>query len=702
MLINSTAADSSKPGTRPDRDKATGDGMDLYALEQLLSDVEQQPEWRSDADKAAAYYDNKQLSAGRLQELADSGEPPTIVNLMSGAINGVLGQEAKTRLDWRAEADSDQFQDVADVLNDRLQEAKRESKADQSISDAYKGQCVPGIGWVEVSRNPDPLAYPYRAMPVHRNEVWWDWRCNLMFFNETSKWVLRQKWVDLDEAESTMPQFRDIFELGCNTGPITDAMASTILRVQSFDSVRQLESVRRQFNRFEEEWLDNSSRRRVRFYDVYYKQPKTVVALVAGSKRVRFNPSNPYHVAMVQRGIAMLVKGPSYVIRHARFAGPFRLFDIELKGRCFPLIPFVGFVDDEFATPYGLAAGMIDPQDEYNERRSRLRWLLKACQVFVDDDALSTKYNNFVDLAKEVMRPDAMFVMNAMRRNPASGLRIEHNGTLAREQVDVMQDAKQLIQEQPRIYSSMLGDAPTGVTSGLAINSLVEQGMIAMGETNDNYRGSRAQVGEAVMEMICEDLARPNMQILLGKGKRARVVVLNTVDQNKMPVNCVEDAPVKLGLGDVPSTAAHKLQQQQHLSQMLQSVGPDPIARAVVMPALIESTDLPNREADAEWMRQQYGSPTGENPQDDPAAQAKMAAQQQAQAMAMEEQKRKLDELTAKAEKLHADAMLSHARVGEIMSRLSNPQPAAAPPAPAEPDPMAHINDALNEAAQPA
>lgn len=692
--------DQAAGGDRPDRDKATGDGMSLYDLERLLSDIQQQPEWRTDADKASAYYDNKQLSAARLQQLQESGEPPTVVNLIAGAINGALGQEARTRLDWKYSADTDAFQDVADVMNVKIQEAKRESKADQAVSDAYKGQLVPGVGWVEVSRSPDPLAYPYRCRAAHRNEVWWDWRANLADFNATAKWVSRQAWVDLDEAEVNMPEFADIFRLGCNTGPITDAMAATILRTDSFD---HLATTRRSFNRFEEEWLDNSARRRVRFYDVYYKQPRQVIALVTGTRRVEFNPSNPIHLAMVQRGLSMLVKGPSYVIRHARFAGPFRLFDIRLKTRVFPLIPFVGFVDDEFATPYGLARGMIDPQDEYNERRSRLRWLLKAAQVFVDSDALDPKFNNFMDLAREVMRPDAMFVLNPTRRN-ANGLQIEHNQALAREQVDVMQDAKQLIQEVPRIYSAMLGDAPTGVTSGAAINSLVDQGMIALGETNDNYRTGRGAVGEALGQLIIEDLSRPNMQVIMGKGKAARVVVLNTFTPEGLPQNQVQDAPVTLGLGDVPNTPAHKLQQQMNLGQTLQATGGDPIARAAILPELIESTDLPNREAIADWMRQQYGVPRPGAPegQEDPAQQQRNAMQNQAAMLQMAEQQKRVEELAAKTEKLHAAAQLDQARVAEIAQRMQQPpqppQPAAMPQPSPDEQHAAAIRDTLAEA----
>lgn len=696
MAYDMTTSSRSEP--RPERDKATGDGMSLVDLERMLADIETQPQWRDKSNLCMAYMDGKQLSGARLAALEATGEPKTVVNLVQRTINGALGNEAKVRLDWNASADSDVFGDVADALNERLHEAQRETWADMHISEAYKSQLGAGIGWVEVSRNPDPLAYPYRAEYIHRNEVWWDWRGRLMDVN-SGRWVCRQRWCDLDEAHNWFPQFKDVFELGCHSGPITDAMMATISRAESFDS---LQETRRTFNRFEEEWLDNSTRRRVRFYDVYYKKPKQVVALISGATRRVFNPRNPIHQALVQRGLGQLVKGSSFEIRRALFAGPFRLFDTATKLRRFPLIPFWCYRDDEDATPYGLIHGMIDPQDEYNERRSRLRWLLRAAQVFVDDDALNQEFNTFKDLALEVMRPDGFFVLNAERKN-AQGIRVERNLQLAQEQIEVMQDAKQLIQDVPGLYSALLGSGADGVKSGVALDSLVEQSITSLGETNDNYRYGRRGVGEALSDLIVEDMTTPELQVRVGTGRKQRVVVLNTFDQDGLPVNQVDEAPVRIALADIPSTASHRQRQQQTIMTGLQGVGDDPIARAVLVPAFIESTDLENREHYAKWARQKYGVP---EPGGDPNAIDQ--AEQQANALAQQTQELQLRGAAADVAKKEGDAAVAQAKAEQIgaqaqgqdlTNKLTVAQ-ATQPPQPTEDD---LIQQALAEAdAQPA
>lgn len=628
-------------------------GMPLHELERVLSDVENEPQWRESANKCADYYDHKQASADWIDRTNKTGEPLTIINLIQRTINGALGQEAKTRLNWKAEADSEVFADWSAVLNEKLHETQREAGSDMAISEAYSSMLRTGIGWVEVSRHPDPLAFPYRLTPLHRNDVFWDWRARNPDKSD-ARWMLRQRWVDLEEALAAMPQFRDLLEMGCHTGPITDAMARQMLTSRgNFESIY---ATRKAFTRTEEEWLDNSVRKRVRFYSVYYKQFRPEVAMVSGTKRIKFNPKNPIHAALVQSGGAKLITGPSYVMRHAMFAGPYRLFDTELKGRRFPLVPFVCYSADDDRSPYGLVHGMIEPQDEFNRRRSRLRWMLEAKQVFVDNDALDAKYNTLKTLAAEVMRPDALFVLNKNRTNPV-GLRIDQNMQLSSEQARMMDDSKVMIQDQPGLFSPQFGSNSIGASSGVALNSLMEQSVGSLGETSDNYRTSRKIVGELVCDLIAEDFMDAEMKIEVGSGKRRRVVVLNTFTPEGLPLNHVEDSSVKIGLGDVPTTASFKAMQQTFLSNAINSVGNDPVARAVLIPALLESGDLEHRKEYAAWMRKQAGVPDPEAmDEQDPAQEQAMQAQQQQMELTQRAAIAKIvrDEMAAEREKAQA------------------------------------------------
>ncbi|MDR1276512.1 MAG: hypothetical protein LBL72_09070 [Candidatus Accumulibacter sp.] len=134
-----------------------------------------QPAWRREADRCADYYDGNQIDAATARQLEERGLGPLVANGIKPVVNALLGNEAKTRMDWRVRADDDAHTEIAEALSSHIAEVERETRADQAISEAYAWQIKAGLGFVEVGRNPDVLGYPYRVEAVHRREIWWDW-----------------------------------------------------------------------------------------------------------------------------------------------------------------------------------------------------------------------------------------------------------------------------------------------------------------------------------------------------------------------------------------------------------------------------------------------------------------------------------------------------------------------------------------------
>ena len=580
------------------------DGFSLFALEQLIKDCDGQPDWRPRADISHAYYDFKQLSPEKqLRIRVDMGIDPRQTNLIHGVVNGVLGQEARARTDVNLSADDESMADVSDVLSGCMKEAQRETNADMAVSNGYAGQVKGGIGWVEVSRCMDPLDYPYRVEDRHRNEIYYDWRSTDLGL-KTGRWQVRVRWEDLDEAEAMMPQFKDILRSAVNGWNLTGIPDDlTGVMYSAYNNQRRTTITR-------DQWLD-STRKRIKFYEVWYRVPAEVVVIQFGpTRRVQFDPNNPIHQLAVQRGRVKLSKSITRQIRMALFAGPHRLIDVPTTKRRFPYIPFFAFRDDVDRSPYGLIEGMISPQDEYNERRQMINWMLKARQIQVDSDALDVKYNNLSEMADTVNRPDFMAVLDPNRKNK-DALKIGNDLTLQKEQIEVMNDAKELIQEVPRVYGTQLGNAPAGVTSGVAINSLTEQGTVAMGELNDNYRFARRAVFENLLDLIVEDHLDAELQVAIGNGANRRIVVLNSWDKEKNePINRVKDAPVKVGLGEVPNSPAFRAQEQQNLTTIIQALQGDQQALAVLTPMYIEGSTMVGREQAADDLRRMKGLPT--------------------------------------------------------------------------------------------
>lgn len=648
------------------RDFAAAGKFSMYALTRMLRDCHEQPNWRLRAKVCAAYYDGKQLTETQRWNIRQEELEERAINLIRPVINSVLGQEAKSRTDVKVESDDDAHADVAEVISAKVKEAERETSAHMGVSDAYASMVKTGIGWVHVSRNSDPLAYPFRVESVHRDEVWWDWRGQKgPTLLDGCRWLVRKRFIDLDELQAAMPRFSDLLERSVNgwndfltpTGNLLGEPEDSILS-SGFENEQRFNLSVSKYD-----WVD-SARKMCKVYEVWYRVPATVTMLhLSPIKKVPYDAADPRHVEAVARGLVKLSKGITSQVRRALFAGPHRLLDEATTKRNFPYIPFFAFRDDEDKSPYGLIDGMIAPQDEYNERRHRIQWMLKARQVQMDGDALDTAYNTIEDIVSEVMRPDMVAITNQSRMNKGQGVIIKNDLSMQPEQFHVMADSKQLIQDTAGRYASQLGNRPSGVTSGIANSLLIEQGEQAMGEMNDNYAFARRRVFEELVEEILVDYKQERMQVPIGNGKSRRVVVLNSFDDQGMPINQVKDATIKTALAETPSTPAYRQQTQMQLSQIITALGQNPQATAILAPAYIESTSLNNRQQVADDLRRVSGVPVP----GDKEGQAK-AEMQNAQMLAQKQQNEQqaaaalTDEKVASAERHRAAARESNAK----------------------------------------
>lgn len=604
-------------------DPITAKGLSYDQYQRIVEDIRDQPDWRKEADKAADYYDGNQLDAETLAALEEKGMAPLITNLIKPNIDLVLGLEAKTRSDWRVIADGQEFQDVAEALSQRLHEVERETRADRACSDAYAGQVKAGVGWVEVSRESDPFKYRYRVQNVHRREMYWDWLAKEPDLSD-GRYTIRKRWFDYDVVALYFPRHKKVLDAsrGRWDGNWLEIVSEDPELANAFDQQRG--SGMADF-----EW-QNADRQRVCLFEVWYKAPIRADVLKIQDKVIEFDPKNEAHLAAVSMGLVQPQKAVFSQQRLAIWAGPHRLHDGKANTKRPPYVPFWGFREDLTNVPYGLIRNMISPQDEINARRRKLMNLLSSKRIIADSDALDTRVNSFRDVADEVARPDSIIVLNPQRRN-ANSFMLESDLALSNQQYEIMKDAEAGIQNVSGIHNALMG-SDSKATSGLAINSLVEQGTTTLAELSDNYRYSRRMVGEMLVDMIREDMREPT-QIVVGEGKRKRVIQLNVPVQNPETgalevMNDVGRSQVKVALEDVPSTPSYRAQQMTMLTQVIQAMPPE--AQAIMAPAFVELSELPNRQELADQMRQMLGLQTGEEEMD-PEKQQMMQQLQQAE-----------------------------------------------------------------------
>lgn len=636
--------DSSRKTPEELRDEA----LPRETVEQFLYEVRQQPAWRREADRAVDYYDGNQLSPETVERLQDRGQPPLITNLIKPTIDTVLGMEAKTRTDWRVRPEDDNIanDDTAEALSMKLKHAEIESRADRACSDAYAAQLKAGLGFVEVARESDPLKFPYRVKSIHRREIFWDWRAEQYDLSD-ARYQIRRRWLDVESAVAMMPQYASLLRQCVDAWTGFDPLLEQDTQlVQSWEIERdsRMEST---------DWRDMAMRR-VCINEIWYRKwVRGYVMTLANGKTIEVDFDNPRHNEAIASGMVKVKMATFQKIRLAWYVGPHFLYDVPspYKHNNFPYVPFFGYREDLTMVPYGLVRAMVSPQDEVNARKSKMLWSLNSKRVITDSDAVKDHSR----AAKEVGRPDAYVILDANRK-PNSQFRVEPGGELAAQQFQVMQEAKQEIAESSGIHKAMQGQQ-SGASSGLAINSLVEQGLNTLGEINDNFRFARRMVGEMLFTLIQEDLAGRPTNVTIGKGNSQKVVTLNMPAQDPetgeiVIQNDVSKVRAKVVLDDIPSTPTFRMQQLQMLTEITKSLPPN--AQALIIDFVIEATDLAGSQKIADRLRKGLNLPD-DSPEGQQAQQAmqqqQQAIQQQQLALEMQERQAKIEQIKAATQK---------------------------------------------------
>ncbi|MDA5543348.1 portal protein [Yersinia rochesterensis] len=649
-----TATNQPEPAQPVNRDRFT-----LERLMDISSDIDHQPDWRTSANTACAYYDGDQLAPEVVAKLRERGQPLTQHNLIAPTIDGVLGMEAKTRTDLMVIADdpNEEMEVMAEAVNAEFADACRLSGLNKARSDAYAEQIKAGLSWVEVRRNSDPFDNKFKVSTVHRNEVFWDWFSREADLSDC-RWLMRKRWLDVDEVKGTFPDKAQIIDYSLNEWK---GFVDTVLAAgQESDLISAYEEYQ-SWSRESTEWV-TANRKRVLLQVIYYRTFQRLPILQLSNGRVvEYDKNNVMHAVAVATDRVQVTMARVSRIRESWFVGPHCIIDRPCTAPqgMFPLIPFWGYRKDKTGAPYGLACRAIPAQDEVNFRRIKLTWLLQAKRVIKDADA-----TNMTDkqLAEEIERPDGVINLNPNRANKttaADALNIQQDFQVAQQQFQVMQESMKLIQDGLGVYSAFLGQ-DSNASSGVAISNLVEQGATTLAEINDNYQFACQQVGQLLLCYLLEELTkRRNYPVVINRDdpRKRKEVVLNAAEEAGRMNNDVSRLRAHIALAPIQQTPAYKSQLAQRLSEVI--VGLPPQIQVSVLDMWVELLDLPNKQEFVERIRGALGTPKSPDemtPEEQQAAQQEQQLQQQQQELAMRELAAKVERLEAEAKRINAQA----------------------------------------------
>jgi len=635
------------------------DELSIEKLSIWLDEIRNQPRWRLVSDKELAYYDGNQLDADTLNIMEERGQAPIIDNLIQPTINAVLGMQAKSRVDTRVAPEAGETNtDVAEALSLKMKQWSGMARSDRAKSDAYAEMVKIGVSWVEVSRNSNPFKCPIRYEHIHRREIYWDWRAKEADLSD-ARYVVRRKWMDEDVLLQLFPDKAEFIRhalSGRANWDIELAASDWMTRGEDTDISSGFTTSIEQY-----EWM-NVTRKRLVVYEVWYRvMVKGRCVKMPNGRIIEVDEQDEQMQQAIAAGAVKPFEASFDKVRCAFWIGPKLVSDepSQYKHRHFPYVPFFAFREDRTGVPYGLIRSMISPQDEVNARKSKMMWLLSSKRVVATSGAVE----DHSVAADEVARPDAYIIVS---NRPGEKFEVQENGPMAAQQFQVMQEAKESIQTNVGVHNSTLG-RQSGATSGLAINSLVEQDSITLAEINDNFNMSSRHADEILLSLIVEDLSDTDNEsvIVEDDGGKKRVIMLNQPTQDPESgemylENDVTKINVAVVLADTPMTPTFRNQQLNQMSDMVKSLPPQ--VQGMLIPFLVEASDLPKRKEMSAAIRKGLGIGDDSEQQDPEKEQMKQEIQQGMQM---------IQDLQAQLKAKNPPEVI-HAQVAKLMAEVDN------------------------------
>ena len=496
--------------------------------------------------------------------------------------------------------------------------------------------------------------FPYHVGHVDWREMWWDWRAREPDYSD-ARWMVRRKWFDADILAESWPRKKDLIRFAGAGWPtqwfarLHDQSTSELRRDFQFEEEHSLESL---------EWRD-VNRHRVALYEILYKVPTTVTAMVLPDEtRIEFDRANPAHVQAVEQRQVELRRGPSNRLRHAYYVGPHRLYDKWHEFNRFHYVPFIFKREGKSRSPYGLVRHMISPQEDINARRSKILYNLSSERVMIEEDAV----DDHDQTARDMARSDAYIVLNPDRVNKTGGISVETRNEANPTQFSLMQESKQDMHAITGLYPEFGGQSSRAGQSGALFEGLVEQGQKVLGKPFNNFKRSRTTAGTLLLAMRVKDMAgRDNLQVTMERSmeSRSRTIMLNGVTPGaEKRSNDVLRLRYYVALSETPSTVTYREQKFVALAEIIKSM-PENI-QVAMLDLIVMASNMPNRKAVLDRLRQVTGF--GPEPTDPQEAQALMQEQQRRKELEERDIQLSFQEREAKVEMDMATAQLTMTR----------------------------------------
>jgi hypothetical protein len=608
------------------------------------------------------FYDCIQLDERDLKIMEDRAQPPLTFNVIKNTINWILGTERKSRIDYRVLPRKKKGAGSAKAKTKTLKFINDVSRGEYARSEAFADAAIAGIGWLESGARKNGDEPVFLRSERWRN-MWYD-HLGTEASGADMRWVLREKWADLDIAQKLFPQYAERLEMLAEAVnslyPYVPDDVSIMDEATEFDMESEFDSL------FGGEF--NGGRKRIKLVECWYRVPESVKLLHARGEDTPYGAldgaiyrdKNPAHEYLVRGKYFSLTDATIMVVRQAIWAGATFLQEglSPYNHNRFPFTPIFCYRRRRDNMPYGVIRDLRDPQSDLNKRKSRALFLLSSNRVIAEKGAVDNK----IEAYEEVNRPDGWIEVNKDKK-----FEIVEEKRDIQYHVEMARDDERFIQSISGVTDENLGKM-TNATSGKAIEARQLQGYTTSGVVFDNYYFAFQCVGE-IMVSLTEQFHDDERELrITGDRQKDEFIKINERDKDGKIKNNITESKADFIVAKQDFRESVRMAMFEMLSELVQGLSQTmPEVALALLDMVVEyMDDLPNKDEIVARIRKinnQHGPDEELTPED------KVKQQQVEAAMA---QKAQMQEQMAQALQ-QAELVIAQARAaGEQTKAIQN------------------------------
>lgn len=617
------------------------------------------------------FYDHIQWNEQDRLVLAARHQAPLTYNKIKMAVDWVIGTERRTRIDGVVHPREESDVKIAGVKSELMKYVSDTNRAPWARSQAFKDAAIVGCGWTEETIRTDGISEPVAVNYVPWKQMRRDPFSRALDLSD-ARFVLRDKFVDLEYAEAMFPQRLELLNRAArdhydgDDGWFEEETDLPQL-FRRYDSRGHEITGRRLGGRYS---LESRCRMRVRLIECWYRKPVAHQRLWGGEYRgQRFDPNDPAHLAAQQD---MEARGPQSVfsitdavqeeIWCAIFTeeGLLQLKRSPFKHGRFPYTPYWCYRRDRDGMEYGIVRGVRDAQEDLNKRMSKLLWALSTNQLFHEDGAIDPE--RIDEVKREIAKPNGVIPLMS---GGLAKIKVERNLDVAEAQIQLLELDAAHIHDGSGVNRELLG-RETNAASGRAILAKQQEGSVTTAELFDNYRLGIQISGEKQLSLIEQFMTEERQFRIVGEKKGLDWQTINQLRLDTLRNVWVVDNDISANSADfvVDQQDFRETMRLAAAEQFFEMLGKLPPEMAIqLLDLAFEMTDMPGKDAVVARIRQINGQ-TDDQQADDPDAIVRRQQEEQAQAA---ERDLALRERMAKVG-------LDEAKQQEIMSKVQSMQ----------------------------